>query len=86
MCTGPRGATLFAPQPWLEKLVQVGAITAMLGVLLNLILGLSRVYLAFGRRNDLPKAFAKLDAQFHVSMTSLVCIDAHALAYLKRCM
>jgi len=50
-------------QPWLEKLVQVGAITAMLGVLLNLILGLSRVYLAFGRRNDLPKAFAKLDAQ-----------------------
>jgi len=50
-------------QPWLEKLVQVGAITAMLGVLLNLILGLSRVYLAFGRRNDLPRAFAKLDAQ-----------------------
>ena len=50
-------------QPWLEKLVQLGAITAMLGVLLNLILGLSRVYLALGRRNDLPKAFAKLDAQ-----------------------
>ena len=50
-------------QPWLEKLVQLGAITAMLGVLLNLVLGLSRVYLALGRRNDLPKAFAKLDAQ-----------------------
>ena len=50
-------------QPWLEKLIQLGAITAMLGVLLNLVLGLSRVYLALGRRNDLPKAFAKLDAQ-----------------------
>ena len=50
-------------QPWLEKLIQLGAITAMLGVLLNLVLGLSRVYLALGRRNDLPKAFAKLDGQ-----------------------
>ena len=50
-------------QPWLEKMIQLGAITAMLGVLLNLVLGLSRVYLALGRRNDLPKAFAKLDAQ-----------------------
>ncbi|MGA1643539.1 MAG: APC family permease [bacterium] len=50
-------------QPWLEKCVQVGAITAMLGVLLNLVLGLSRVYLALGRRNHLPKAFAKLDTQ-----------------------
>jgi APA family basic amino acid/polyamine antiporter len=35
----------------------------MLGVLLNLVLGLSRVYLALGRRNHLPKAFAKLDTQ-----------------------
>ncbi len=50
-------------QPWLEKCVQAGAITAMLGVLLNLVLGLSRVYLALGRRNHLPKAFAKLDTQ-----------------------
>ena len=58
-------------QPWLEKLVQVGAITAMLGVLLNLILGLSRVYLAFGRRNDLPKAFAKLDAQSNPRLSVL---------------
>jgi APA family basic amino acid/polyamine antiporter len=58
--------------PWLERLVQVGAITAMLGVLLNLILGLSRVYLAFGRRNDLPKILAKLDAQSNPRMAVLV--------------
>lgn len=36
--------------------------TAMAGVLLNLILGLSRVALAMGRRGDLPAAFAKIDA------------------------
>ena len=36
----------------------VGAITAMLGVLLNLLLGLSRVLLAMGRRNDAPAGLA----------------------------
>lgn len=47
----PAGATVVA----------VGAATAMLGVLLNLLLGLSRVALAMGRRGDLPPAFARLD-------------------------
>ena len=47
--------------PWLAGLVAVGAVTAMLGVLLNLILGLSRVLLAMGRRGDAPAATAKLD-------------------------
>lgn len=42
--------------------VTFGAITAMLGVLLNLILGLSRVWLAMGRRHDMPGALATLDA------------------------
>jgi APA family basic amino acid/polyamine antiporter len=34
----------------------------MLGVALNLVLGLSRVALAMGRRSDLPEALAKVDA------------------------
>lgn len=38
-----------------------GAITAMFGVLLNLILGLSRVWLAMGRRHDMPARLARLD-------------------------
>jgi len=38
--------------------LSLGAMTAMLGVLLNLILGLSRVALAMGRRSDLPKQIA----------------------------
>ncbi|MDZ7668699.1 MAG: APC family permease [Gammaproteobacteria bacterium] len=44
--------------PGLRTLVAVGAITAMLGVLLNLVLGLSRVALAMGRRSDLPPVLA----------------------------
>lgn len=43
--------------------VRFGAIVAMLGVLLNLILGLSRVWLAMGRRSDMPSALAKLDSR-----------------------
>jgi len=42
-------------------LVAVGAVTATVGVLLNLILGLSRVVLAMGRRRDLPALFGRLD-------------------------
>lgn len=40
----------------------IGAMTAMLGVLLNLILGLSRVLLAMGRRHDMPAVTARLNA------------------------
>lgn len=47
--------------PAVATLVAIGAITAMLGVLLNLILGISRVILAMGRRLDLPQAFARLN-------------------------
>jgi basic amino acid/polyamine antiporter, APA family len=42
-------------------IVGVGAIAAMLGVLVNLILGLSRVWLAMGRRGDMPSGLARLD-------------------------
>ncbi len=47
--------------PQVRYAVAVGAMTAMLGVLLNLILGLSRVLLAMGRRGDMPVATARLD-------------------------
>ena len=48
-------AALQMQSPILAKVISIGAVTAMLGVLLNLILGLSRVALAMGRRGDLPK-------------------------------
>lgn len=43
------------------QILALGASTAMLGVLLNLILGLSRVVLAMGRRRDLPRILARLN-------------------------
>lgn len=49
--------------PWIAPLVAVGAVTAMLGVLLNLLLGLSRVVLAMGRQGDLPPLLARVDEQ-----------------------
>ncbi len=47
--------------PGSATILAVGAITAMVGVLLNLILGLSRVVLAMGRRGDLPAGVARLN-------------------------
>lgn len=48
--------------PVVPSVVALGAVTAMAGVLLNLILGLSRVLLAMGRRRDVPALFGRLDA------------------------
>ncbi len=48
--------------PIVPRIVALGAVTAMVGVLLNLILGLSRVLLAMGRRRDVPALFGRLDA------------------------
>jgi APA family basic amino acid/polyamine antiporter len=42
-------------------ILAIGAVTATLGVLLNLILGLSRVLLAMGRRQDMPSFVARLN-------------------------
>lgn len=49
------------PVPGVSLIVSVAAVTAMLGVLLNLILGLSRVLLAMGRRTDMPAVFGRLN-------------------------
>ena len=43
------------------QILAIGAVTAMIGVLLNLILGLSRVLLAMGRRHDMPPAVARIN-------------------------
>ncbi len=62
-----QGATLEAVSEmaglpsWVGWTVTIAAITAMLGVILNLILGLSRVALAMGRRRLLPGVFARID-------------------------
>jgi APA family basic amino acid/polyamine antiporter len=62
-------------------IVGFAAITAMFGVLLNLILGLSRVWLAMARRADIPKALAVLDSRDNPSRAvvlsgAFVCLVA----------
>jgi APA family basic amino acid/polyamine antiporter len=47
--------------PTVQWIMGIGAVTAMTGVLLNLILGLSRVLLAMGRRGDMPTVVARLN-------------------------
>ncbi len=49
--------------PGLAQLVGLAAVTAMIGVLLNLLLGLSRVVLAMGRRRDLPGVLAGIHTE-----------------------
>jgi basic amino acid/polyamine antiporter, APA family len=57
--------------PVLPTLVGVAAVTAMLGVLLNLLLGLSRVLLAMARRGDAPGLFQRVDAKRGSPMASV---------------
>ena len=68
----------------LDQIVTSGAAIAMVSVLLNLILGLSRVVLAMGRRGDLPKATTRINESTKVPalatitvgvlITGLVCL------------
>ena len=57
-------------------LVAIGAMTAMLGVLLNLLLGLSRVLLAMGRRGDMPGVAANLSIAVVVTGLAIAALAA----------
>jgi APA family basic amino acid/polyamine antiporter len=61
-------------------IIAIGAMTAMLGVVLNLILGLSRVLLAMGRRGDMPAVFAQVNAS--VSPIAAIVAVGAAIALL----
>lgn len=62
--------------PGIGWLVAAGAVTAMLGVLLNLVLGLSRVVLAMARRGDMPALFARVDAKYSSPMAAVLLVGA----------
>ncbi|MCC5912933.1 MAG: amino acid permease [Balneolaceae bacterium] len=49
--------------PVIGPIVTIAAVTAMLGVLLNLLLGLSRVLLGMARRRDVPHAIARINKE-----------------------
>ena len=48
-------AAVVMGKPWLATTVAVGGLTAMLGVILSQVLGLSRMAFAMARRGDLPR-------------------------------
>jgi APA family basic amino acid/polyamine antiporter len=62
--------------PLVAWLVAAGAVTAMLGVLLNLILGLSRVVLAMSRRGDLPPGLAHIHEGSAAPRRAVFCVGA----------
>lgn len=52
-----------AGRPWLAIAVSLGGLTAMLGVILSQLLGLSRMVFAMARRGDLPAPFRHVHAR-----------------------
>ncbi len=65
-----------------SQILAIGAIFAMIGVLLNLILGLSRVFLAMARRQDMPGILAQLNSQATPHLAVIVTGCAIALIVL----
>lgn len=61
--------------PGLKLIVALSAILAMVGVLLNLILGLSRVLMAMGRRGDMPVRTGQLNASGTTPVVAVVCVS-----------
>ncbi len=58
--------------PAISTVVTIGASTAMLGVLLSQILGISRMMLAMGRRHDLPPVFQAIHHKFRVPHLGII--------------
>lgn len=62
--------------PAISTVITIGASTAMLGVLLSQILGVSRMMLAMGRRKDLPPIFQNIHKQFRVPYIGILITGA----------
>lgn len=72
-------AAFSAGFPVVARILSIGAITAMLGVLLNLLLGLSRVLLAMGRRRDMPAFLDRLNARGDTPSAAVVVMTVVVL-------
>jgi APA family basic amino acid/polyamine antiporter len=66
--------------PAISVIITIGASTAMLGVLLSQILGISRMLLAMGRRSDLPHFFEKIHSKTSVPHIGILLTSAVILA------
>lgn len=63
---------------WLPIVVAVGGLTAMLGVILSQVLGLSRMAFAMARRGDLPRALDHINPATAVPDRAVLVIGAVA--------
>lgn len=73
-----RVAALALPQRWVALVVTVGGVTAMLGVILSQLLGLSRMAFAMARRGDLPRALEHVHPRHGVPGRAVLAIGAIA--------
>jgi basic amino acid/polyamine antiporter, APA family len=64
--------------PWLATLLSAGGLTAMLGVVLSQILGLSRMTFAMARRGDLPRALDRIHPVHAIPHRAVLAIGAVA--------
>lgn len=58
--------------PLIQTIIALGACTAMLGVLLSQILGISRMFFAMGRNNDFFPVFQKTDVKRKVPVVAIL--------------
>ena len=65
-----RAAEAF-PVPAMSRVVGLGAVTAMLGVLLSQLLAISRMLFAMARRGDLPRAFGHVQRRHGIPDVAL---------------
>ncbi len=71
-------AALTFPVPWVAPLVSMAGVTAMLGVILSQLLGLSRMTFAMARRGDLPVWLASMHPRHHVPRRAVILVGAIA--------
>jgi basic amino acid/polyamine antiporter, APA family len=64
--------------PWVALVVSVGGVTAMLGVILSQLLGLSRMAFAMARRGDLPPFLEHVHPRYAVPGRAVLVIGAVA--------
>ena len=71
-------AALAFPNPKVGVLVSIGGVTAMLGVILSQLLGLSRMAFAMACRGDLPLALAPVHPRYHVPGRAVLVVGTLA--------
>ncbi len=68
--------------PGSAQILALGAVTAMIGVLLNLILGLSRVLLAMARQKDMPVILARLNSTRSAPPLAVLVVGVSIAAFV----